>query len=706
MVWNKKELAAEEVRALAARYDLGRLEASILVRRGVAAGEALLSYLEDDLRFASNPFLFKEMEDVVDRLNGARDDEEAVLVFGDRDADGITSTVILVEAFREFGMKVEWRVPQGDDAYGLTLEAVETFAEAGGGLIVTVDCGISNTREVARARELGIDVLIIDHHVAPEELPPALSIINPKVPGETYPFASLAACAVASKVVWALRFSTTALYNQRMCVLHCRQAEEGLVVEAVRMVNLTERRRLRLVFDAKSTASDLSLLVNFLQDQEIFVFDERAQTRLLRMLFGPGVEIGVFDLAPQIRQAFPSLTGQGFDELKAKSRLPRYFPDSTDLDILVSLFVSWVYKANPSLGVDFLPVLDLVALGTLADLMPLEGENRILVKLGMQTLNSTRREGLRALLMRLKLLGKPLSTTDVSWSLTPVINAAGRLGCPEKAVELLLTDQEDRRRALAIELEDLNHRRRQMGASAWDLVLPVARLSFEALGEKMAVVYDPSIARGITGILASRLMGLLGVPAIVVTRQDGRCIGSLRANRGFETRRFLDAFAQLFTDYGGHDQAAGFNFPEDRWPAFEAQLKSILPGFPLGNEGEARLDIDADLPLEYLKPDLLAVVDRLEPYGEGCRPLIFTVHGLTILTLDLVGKAGAQHVKLTLDSGLHKWPAIYWNALERLERGDFSAGDRVDAAFQVSRNYFQGQEKPQLTILDLVRSPH
>lgn len=704
MVWNKKELVAEEVRDLAARFDLGLLEASILLRRGVSEPGALLSYLEDDFRFAPNPFLFRDMEDVVDRLTGARDDEEPVLVFGDRDADGITSTVILVEAFREFGLNVSWRVPQGDDAYGLTLEAVETFAEAGGGLIVTIDCGISNYKEVARAAELGIDVMIFDHHVAPEELPAALAIVNPKVPGETYPFASLAACAVASKIAWALRFSATPLYNQRMCLLHCRQAEEGLVVEAIRLVNLTERRRLRLVFDAKSTASDLSLLVNFLQDQEIFVFDERAQVRLLRLLFGPGVEIGVFDLAPQIRQAFPSLSGQGFDELKAKSRLPRYRGETGDLDILVSLFTSWVYKANPSLGADFLPVLDLVALGTLADLMPLEGENRILVKLGMQTLNTTRREGLRALLMKLKLLGKPLSTTDVSWSLTPVINAAGRLGQPDKAVELLLTDDEARRRALAAELEDLNHQRRQLGTSAWDQVLPVARASFESLGGRMTLVYDPTIARGITGILASRLMALLGVPALVVTLQDGRCIGSLRANRGFETRRFLDSFSSLFTDYGGHDQAAGFNFPEDRWPAFESQLKALLPDFPLGSGDEDRLEIDADLPLDYLKPDLLAVVDRLEPYGEGCRPLIFAARGMTILTVDLVGKAGAQHVRLTLDGGNYKWPAIYWNALEKLERGEFALGDRVDAAFQMSRNYFQGQDKPQLTILDLVRS--
>jgi single-stranded-DNA-specific exonuclease len=705
MVWNKKELVAEEVRTLAARYELGLLESSILLRRGVVSGESLLPYLEDDLRFAPNPFLFRDMEDVVDRLNGALDDEEAVLVFGDRDADGITSTVILVEGFQALGLKVEWRVPQGDDAYGLTVEAVQTFADAGGGLIVTVDCGISNVKEIALARELGIDVLVFDHHVAPEELPPALAFINPKIPGESYPFASLAACAVASKVVWALRFAATPLYNQRMCVLHCQPTDEGLVIEAVRLVNLTERKRLRLVFNAQSTESDLGLLVTFLQDQEIFVYDEKVQVRHLRSLFGPRADIGLVDLAPQIRQAFPSLAGKSFDELKAKSRLPRYRPETGDLDILVSLFVSSVYKAYPQLGTDFLPVLDLVALGTLADLMPLEGENRILVRLGMQTLNATRREGLRALLMRLKLLGKPLSTTDVGWSLTPVINAAGRLGRPDLAVELLLTADEARRKELAVELEDLNHRRRQMGATAWDQVLPAARTSHEALGERMTLVYDPTIARGITGILASRLMNLLGVPAVVVTLQDGRCIGSLRANRGFETRRFLDAFADLFTDYGGHDAAAGFNFPEERLAEFQARLKTLLPDFPLGSDAQSILEVDADLPLEFLKPDLLKVIDLLEPYGEGCRPLVFTCRGLTVVSLDLVGKTGAQHVRLTLDGGSHKWPAIYWNALEKLEAGEFAVGDRVDAAFQLGRNYFQGQEKPQLTILDLVRSP-
>jgi len=699
--WQKKDLIAEEVRDLSVRYDLSLLEASILLRRGVSQPADLLFHLEDDLRFLPGPFLFQAMEDVVDRLAGARDDEEAVLVFGDRDVDGITSTVVLVEGFTAFGLKVDWRVPQGDEAYGLTVEAVEAFAEAGGGLIVTVDCGISNTKEIARAAELGIDVLVFDHHVAPEELPVALAVINPKVPGEPYPTKAMAACAVASKVIWALRFSQTPLYNQRMCVLHCHQEEEGLVVEAVRLVNLTERRRLRLVFNDKSGTQDLQTLVDFLQNQEIFVFDEKAQTRLLRQLFGPGVEIGLFDLAPEIRKAFPSLGGLDFRTVKAKSRLPRYLPGAGDLDILISLFTSSVFKAYPELGADFLPVLDLVALGTLADLMPLEGENRILVKLGMQTLNATRREGLRVLLLRLKLLGKPLTTTDVSWHLTPTINAAGRLGFPEKAVELLLTTDDARRKVLAEELDGLNQQRRQMSAAAWDQVLPEARASLEAHHEALVLVISSTIPRGITGILASRLMATFGVPALVLTRQEGRAVGSLRANRGFATRRFLDTFADLFTDYGGHDQAAGFNLPEDKLAEFSARVAQVLPQFPLGDDTQAVLDIDAEIPAAFFTPELILTVDKLEPYGEGHRPLVFAARNLTIVALDLVGKQGAQHVRMTLDAGATKWPAIFFNALERLEAGEFQRGDRVDVAFHLSRNTFQGQEKLQLNLLDV-----
>ncbi|NNM67930.1 MAG: single-stranded-DNA-specific exonuclease RecJ, partial [Spirochaetales bacterium] len=540
--------------------------------------------------------------------------------------------------------------------------------------------------------------------VPPQEPPPALVIIDPKTPGETYPFAHLSATAVVAKLVWALRFAATPLYNQRLCLLNAYRDETGLVVEACRIVNLVETKRFRWVYDEKSTSNDLTLLVSFLQDQEIYVFDERAQLKLLRQLFGAGVEIGLFDLAPGIVKVFPALAGLSFAEIRAKSRLPRYNAEAGDLDILLSLFVSSVYKTFPNLGAEFLPVLDLVALASLADLMPLENENRILVRLGMQTLNKTRRPGLRALLMRLRLLGRPLSTTDVSWQLTPVLNAAGRMGEPGTAAGLLLSTDEAERKALAERLETLNQQRKQASLAAWDVVLPPARSFYEASGGLLALVRDPAIPRGITGILASRLMNTLGAPALVMTHQGERIVGSLRTNRGFQTRQFLDAFADLFTDYGGHAQAAGFHLPLDRAGEFQARLEAVLPNFSLDAAAEAVLEIDAEVPLEYLKAELIQVVDLLEPYGEGNRPLIFVARGLLVLDLDLMGKSGAAHARLTLDAGAAKWPAIWWNALEFLERHEFGVGDRVDVAFNLGRNFYQGQESLQLTVLDLVKS--
>lgn len=704
MNWTKKDINPEEVRDLARRHDLSLLEASIFVRRGVTDPAEIQFYLEDDLRFTHNPFLFNQMEDVVDRILLARDEEEKVLVFGDRDVDGITSTVITVEALTQLGLQPFWKVPQGDAPYGLTIEAIDEFAAENGTLIITVDCGISNFKEVEYANSLGMDVLILDHHVAPEAVPAALAIINPKTPGERYPYPSLAACGVAAKLAWALRFASMEdIYNASLCLLHGQESEGQLVIEAVKLVNLLEVKRLRLVFDDKSPAHYKERLADFVAGQEILVWDPALQKGYLRNIFGPRAEIGLTDLSQPVKKAFPALANLGFDEIKARSRIHRYLSEApTDLDILISLFTSYLYRHHPVLSTEFRAYLDLVAMGTLADLMPLEGENRILVRQGMAVLNSTARKGLQTLMSKQKLLGKRLSASDVSWYLTPIINASGRLGSPQKAVELLLTKDDLRRDVLAMELGSLNNERKQMSVSAWDLVHPRARDSLNDLGGKMTMVYDPQIPRGITGILASRLMGTFGVPSVVLTAQDTRVIGSLRANRGFETRRFLDLFKDLFTDYGGHNAAAGFNLPLERFPLFQERVKSILPDFALKDNDLDELVVDAELPFEFLTPELINVVDRFEPFGEGHRPLVFAVRGAVIDHLDLVGKTGAQHVRLTLACGATKWPGIYWNALERLERGDFKAGDKVDAAFHVSRNFFQNREGLQMTILDLV----
>ena len=180
MEWNKKKIDSDSVKDLSDRYGIDLLTASIFYRRGITEAEDLKFYLESDLRYTHNPFLFEEMEDAVDRILQAADEGEKVKIFGDRDVDGITSTVILKTGLASIGIDAAWSLPEGNDPYGLTMEGVDKFASEDGSLLITVDCGISNIKEIEYAREKGIDSIVIDHHLPSDEIPSAVAIINPK----------------------------------------------------------------------------------------------------------------------------------------------------------------------------------------------------------------------------------------------------------------------------------------------------------------------------------------------------------------------------------------------------------------------------------------------------------------------------------------------------------------------------------------------
>src|SRR6056297_3727226 len=235
MKWNKADIEKDIVRAISEKYDVKLLMAAIMVRRGVTEPEQIKFYLEDDLMFSHNPFLFTEMEDVVDRIQQAALEGEKVKIFGDRDVDGITSTVLLKEELKKLGIEADWALPVGNDPYGLTIEVVEEFAEAGGELLITVDCGISNVEEITRAAELGVETIVLDHHNPQETLPPAVAIIDPKISESGYPFRDLAGCGVVAKLIWALEFSRTEMYKEEMVLLYARPGNDTVILEAVKV---------------------------------------------------------------------------------------------------------------------------------------------------------------------------------------------------------------------------------------------------------------------------------------------------------------------------------------------------------------------------------------------------------------------------------------------------------------------------------------
>ncbi|TFG84414.1 MAG: single-stranded-DNA-specific exonuclease RecJ [Spirochaetales bacterium] len=705
MKWNKRDVSPVAIRELAERFGLPLLEASILARRGVTAPEDVMYYLEDDPRFLHNPFLFDGMEDTVDRILTAVDEEEKVMVFGDRDADGVTATTLMVESLRSLGLDVRFRLPAENEKYGLSRQAIDEFAADYGSLVITVDCGISNHAEISYAAGKGVDVIVLDHHVMQaDEPPPALALIDPKVPDSGYPFRDLSGCGVAYKVAWALRFARSGLYKQQVALLNVRPVNDAYVVEAVRMSNLAEAGRLTETIVPGMVELDKTRLVPFLRDRQIFVWDGELQKRLLAKALGKAAEVNFYDIRQDVARVIPQSAGASLLRLSEISKLGKY-SDRTpgELDTFASLFVSFALRTSGINTESDLDALQLVALSTVADLMPLRDENRILVRQGLAAFNRKPRRGLAELMARQNPTGKRIGAIDAAWQITPVINAAGRMGEPETAVRLLLSDDASERAACADRLLELNQERRNLGASCWEAMYPIARSAAEAAGGKFVIVGDASIHRGITGILASRFADTFKAPAVAATfMPDGTAVGSVRSARGFNVKGLLEHCSELFIDYGGHDAAAGFSMTADQWPRFVQMAGTYLSGVDLDSAEEV-IDVDAELPHEYVRPDLAELANRFEPYGEACPQLVFMARSVPIAAVDIVGKTEKSHLKLTLDFGKHKWPALWWSAADKYER-EFNLSDRLDILFKVSKNFWNGVESPQLVIVDARRA--
>ncbi len=700
MRWVKKELDTDEVRELSKKYNLNLIIASILSRRGVVSEDEVRYFLLNDLSSLHNPFLFEEMEDAVDRINTAIEVGESIGIFGDRDVDGITSTVLLYETLTELGAKVSWFLPEGDDNYGLTEEVIEDISKREIGLLITVDCGISNVYEIDMANQKGIDTIIVDHHNPSDTLPEALSIINPKLKDTAYPFKELSGCGVVSKLVWALYFSRTPFYGETLCLMNIRPANDSYVVEAVKLTNLVETERLIDNFIPGMLKYENSRLPGFLEGYETLVYGIEKQRDFLKRIFGYLPDMELSDIEPYVRRFLPGFSGKTL--LRIKELEPRLFFGSNrteEIDVLEHIFLSLFFKREEKVFEKFKERLDIVALGTVADLMPLVNENRILVKVGMEQLSRSKRSGLKELFLRKSLLGKNLKTMDIAWQISPFINSAGRMGEPGRATELLLATDETAVSQLVDYISDLNRKRKGLGSDAWERVRQQARESYEKTGAKFVLVFDPDIHRGVTGIIASRLVNAFGVPSVVMTELKERIVGSLRSTDVFSIRDFLENFSDLLENYGGHDFAAGFSMPKSNLEDFKEKFFDLIDTIDVPEKERDIIQIDAEIPPKYLTPEIVKVVDFFEPFGEKNPPLIFLTRGIVLSNVELIGKRELNHLRLLFDTGRYKWPAVYWNGAGAAER--VKKGDKVDIVYRITRNFFQNVEKLQLNVLDM-----
>lgn len=707
MKWKMKTAAYEDIRSLQERFNLNLVSAKVLAGRGITDAGSAKFYLEGDISFLHNPFMFEDMEIFVERVLRAVEEKEKVRVFGDRDVDGITSTALLVTELREMGLDVSYTVPMGDEPYGVTFANIEKAVNDGVSLAITVDCGISCYKEIDQAKLNGLDFLVTDHHIAGELLPPAVAIIDPKVEGCGYPFKDLAGCGVVAKCIWALRFARTNLYQVPVVLLHALPGNDTVIIEAAKIENMIVSDRVSEEFVPGTLPEDNSRLLRFLScGLPVCVFDKELELIQLRRAF-PKAEISLVDMKEDFEKAMPQIKDKSLFELNAVSRFALYSNTRSELDTLVGLFCAYIRATNASLYKDYRKIMDLAAIGTISDLMPMEDENRILVRSGLGVLEKSTRVSLVPFLGIQNLIGKHLTTTDISWKISPLMNASGRLGRPDVAVNMLLSLDQSEAFDYAQQLVQLNKERQKLGEENWNRLFPKAKDTFEQFGSKFVLTCDDRIPRGITGILATKLQKAFKAPAMVITKtQDGRAIGSIRSPEGFNCHEFLTKYSSLFDDFGGHACAGGFSLSPDNVDELCLRISEDVDYMDCqDSDSEDVLEVDAVLSQDQFNPSIMKTIEKFEPYGEQNPPLLFLIEGARIENLGAIPNSkdpSSNHMRMTLSFGQNKWPAIFWASGQRAGR-DFDEGEIVDIVFRMGRNYYKNQETIQLTVLDLRR---
>ncbi|HZB96716.1 MAG TPA: single-stranded-DNA-specific exonuclease RecJ [Herpetosiphonaceae bacterium] len=532
----------------------------VLWNRGLTDRNQVDAFLNVHWGQLHDPHQLRDMDRAVARIRQAVEQQERVAVYGDFDTDGVTGVALLYQFLTGLGLDVLPYIPKRqEEGYGLHVAAVEYLATKAG-LLITVDCGISNVEAVARAQALGMDVIILDHHTPPAVLPEGYAVINPKRLGCEYPYKMLAGVGVAFKLVQALHRS------------------------------------------------------------------------------------GLCPPALKVRQ-----------------------------------------------------LLDIVALGTVTDVAPLDGENRVLVKYGLKELNRTERPGLQALI-ELSALKGAVTCHSIGYALGPRINAAGRLDDAVRAYELLLCDEPGIAREMAQNLNEINAQRRGLTAEVLERAKEMARTTGKA--ESRIIVLDgEGFPAGIVGLVAARLVEAFGRPVLVLERGEEMCRGSARSIAGFSIFDALNECADLFTKFGGHAMAAGFSLPPQNLPELEARLQTIGLRDLTDELLLPMLTYDAEIPLSTHSFHLLEQIELLEPFGHGNAEPLWVTRNLRVVDARVIGKE-RQHLKLRLHDGTGKFgEALCWNMGSRVS--EFSGAARVDIAYTLEVNEWQGRRTIQMKVKDL-----
>ena len=525
----------------------------VLAARGLTSPQAASAHLgcADNL---PDPFLMQDMDKAVARVRLAMTRGEKIAVFGDYDVDGITSTCLLTDFLRRQGADCRSYIPgRLEEGYGLNPIAIHQLKEEGVQLIITVDCGITAVKEAQLCKQVGIDLVITDHHECKDTLPEAAAVVDPHRPDCRYPHDNLCGVGVAFKLACAL----------------CGNQEEVLREYA-----------------------------------------------------------------------------------------------------------------------------DMVCLGTVADVMPLLGENRTFVTRGLESLRNTHRPGIAALMAECNCDPAGISASSIGFILAPRINAAGRIGQIELAVELFLTQDPDEAVQLARSLCELNRQRQAVEA---EIFLQATQMLPAGKQPEAIVLSDDSWHQGVVGIVASRIAEEYCCPTFLICIDGEHGKASSRSYGGFNLFAALTTLSPLLESYGGHELAAGFTIHRDQIDTFRQEICKIAGEYYADSGPRTVLEVDCAVTPELLTIRSIDSLSMLEPCGNGCPKPVLMMENMTIERASLVGNG--RHMRLRLRHGRHTLNAICFSTTP--ESASIEPGDVVDVAFQPQVNEFRGERSVQMNVLDI-----
>lgn len=540
-----------------------RVIAQILLNRGVSTFDDARYFLKPTLDDLHSPFLMADMDLAVERIHDAIQGGEHIMVFGDYDVDGTTATTLLYLTIKLLTDRISSYIPNRmTDGYGLSTEGLEAAKSRGVTLILAVDCGITAHAEVEQAREMGIDVVIIDHHVPGDTLPNGVAILNPKRDDCGYPFKELCGVGLAYKVAQAL-------------------AEH----------------------------------------------------------------VGL--------------------------------PENT------------VYTH-----------MDLVALGTTADIVPLRDENRVLTKYGLDMMQQTHKSGLQALLEVAGLREKELSTAHMLFLLAPRINAAGRMGDATRVVDLLITEDQHKAAQLAEELNVENKRRRKEDTLTFEAARDIVEKDPVLKESKGLVLASDTWHPGIIGIVASRMVEAFNRPVVMISTKGEKGRGSARTVGDFHLYNAIKECSDLLIQFGGHHHAAGLSIEKNRIDEFRQKFHEVVAARATPADFIPRLEIDSEIELEEVTPRMVKLMKMIGPFGPANHHPVLVSRNLSVVgNLRKIGMDN-KHLRFRVRQKGRIMDAIGFGMAHFADRLKDNR-DHLDLAYTLEENTFRGETSLQLRIKDI-----